>query len=253
MKTAPNPAKSALPLIPKYLYAISASGEDRTFDVPGIDGGAVYSVSKDGVSAVVSDCSRQKIRPERVHLAAHKDVLKRLMQESTVLPMAFGMIADNVTDVRRMLSRNKRLFQTQLDSVAGHVEMGLRVTWDVPNIFEYFVDQHAELRAARDRLIRQEDKLELGQLFDRLLNEVREAHYEKLAEALEPCCAEIKLSPARNLNEVVNLNCLVPRDGQKQMEDAVFAAAALFDHNYALDLNGPWAPHNFVEMQIKLS
>ena len=31
--------------------------------------------------------------------------------------------------------------------------MGLRVTWDVPNIFEYFVNTHAELRAARDRLL----------------------------------------------------------------------------------------------------
>jgi len=237
----------------KYLYAIAAGGEDRTFEVQGIDGSAVYSVSKDGVAAVVSDCSREKIRPERAHLAAHKDVLKRLMQDSTVLPMAFGMIADDVGEVRRMLSRNKSLFQKQLDYVAGHIEMGLRVTWDVPNIFEYFVDQHAELRAARDRLIRQDDKLELGRLFDRLLNEVRETHYEKLVEALDPCCTEIKHSPARNLNEVLNLNCLVARDGQKRLEDAVFAAAALFDNNYALDLNGPWAPHNFVEMQLKLS
>lgn len=237
----------------KYLYAIAASGEDRTFDVQGIDGSAIYSVSKDGVAAVVSDCNRQKIRPERAHLAAHKDVLKRLMQDSTVLPMAFGMIADDVVEVRRMLSRNKSLFQKQLDYVAGHIEMGLRVTWDVSNIFEYFVDQHAELRAARDRLIRQEDKLELGRLFDRLLNEVRQTHYEKLVEALDPCCTEIKQSPARNLNEVLNLNCLVARDNQKRLEDAVFAAAALFDNNYALDLNGPWAPHNFVEMQLKLS
>lgn len=243
----------------KYLYAIAASGGDRACDTQGIDGSAVYCVSKDGISAVVSDCSRQKIRPERAHLAAHKEVLKRLMQESTVLPMAFGMIADDVVEVRRMLARNKSLFQAQLDYIAGHVEMGLRVTWDVPNIFEYFVDIHAELREARDRLmgnkreIRHEDKLELGQLFDRLLNEDREAHYEKVAGALDPCCTEIKHAPARNLNEAINLNCLVPRDGQKRLEDAVFAAAALFDNNYAFDLNGPWAPHNFVEMQVKLN
>ena len=199
----------------EYLYAIAALGKDRTYDVAGIDGGAVYSVRNGRVAAVVSDCARQKLRPERAHLAAHKEVLKRLMLDSTVLPMAFGTIADDIKAVRRMLSLNQEAFLEQLERVAGKVEMGLRVKWDVPNIFEYFIDTHPELRAARDRLLgnqrepRQEDRIELGQLFDRILNEDREAHSEKLEEALAPCCAEIKRSPLRNVNEVANLNCLV--------------------------------------------
>ena len=251
--------ESNLPKSGKYLYAIAALGKDRTYEVAGMDGSAVYSISKNGVAAVVSDCARSKIRPERANLAIHKEVLKRLMLDSTILPMAFGIIADDLKAVRRMLSLNQHAFVEQLGRVAGKVEMGLRVAWDVPNIFEYFIEIHPELRAARDRLLgnqrdpHQEDKIELGQLFDRLLNEDREAHYEKLEEVLAPCCAEIKRSPPRNVNEAVNLNCLVERSIQKQMEDAVFKAAGLFDNNYAFDLNGPWAPHNFVEMDLKLN
>jgi len=242
----------------EYLYAITALGKNRAYDVAGIDGGAVYSVRNGGVAAVVSDCARQKLRPERAHLAAHKEVLQRLMMESTVLPMAFGTIADDVKAVRRLLSLNEEVILEQLERVAGKVEMGLRVRWDVPNIFEYFIDIHPELRAARDRLLgnqrqpRQEDRIELGQLFDRLLNDDREAHFEKLEEALAPCCAEIKRSPPRNVNEVANLNCLTGRDSQKQLEEAVVQAATMFDNNYAFDLNGPWAPHNFVEMDLAL-
>jgi hypothetical protein len=252
-------APSGPPRSGEYLYAIAALTKNRTFDVAGIDGGAVYLVRKGPVAAVVSDCARQKLRPERVHLAAHTEVLQRLMLESTVLPMAFGTIADDVTAVRQLLALNQEVFLEQLERVAGKVEMGLRVKWDVPNIFEYFIDLHPELRAARDRLLgnqrppRQEDRIELGQLFDRLLNEDRQAHAEKLEEALAPCCAEIKPSPLRNVNEVANLNCLVGRSDQKQLEEAVFQAARLFDNNYAFDLNGPWAPHNFVEMDLKLN
>jgi hypothetical protein len=254
-----NAVKQASPAKAKYLYAIAAWGEDRTLNVQGIDGSAVYFISKDGVAAVVSDCNRPKIRPERANLAAHWEVLKQLMRTDTVVPMAFGMIADDATEVRRMLSRNKSVLREQLDHVAGHVEMGLRVTWDVPNIFEYFVETHTELRATRDRLmggsqdVQQDAKLELGQMFDRFLNEDRESHYEKIADALGPCCTEIKRSPPRNLSEVVNVNCLVLRDRQKQLEDAIFTAAAQFDNNFAFDLNGPWAPHNFVEMQLALN
>jgi hypothetical protein len=173
--------------------------------------------------------------------------------------MAFGTIAGDVKAVRRLLALNQEVILEQLERVAGKVEMGLRVKWDVPNIFEYFIDIHPELRVLRDRLLgnqrepRQEDRIELGQLFDRILNEDREAHSEKLEEALAPCCAEIKRSPLRNVNEVANLNCLAGRNEQMQLEGAVFQAAHLFDNNYAFDLNGPWAPHNFVEMDLKLN
>jgi len=243
----------------EYVYAIAALGEDHPCDVAGIDGGVVYSVRHGRVAAVVSDCARQKLRPERAHLAAHKEVLQRLMLDSTVLPMAFGTIADGVKAVRRLLSLNQEVILEQLERVAGKVEMGLRVKWDVPNIFEYFIDIHSELRAARDRLLgnqrepRQEDRIELGRLFDRILNDDREAHAEKLEEALAPYCAEIKRSPLRNVNEAANLNCLTGRHEQKQLEEAVFQAASLFDNNYAFDLNGPWAPHNFVEMDLELN
>jgi hypothetical protein len=99
--------------------------------------------------------------------------------------------------------------------VAGKVEMGLRVAWDVPNIFEYFVNTHAELRLARDRLVgarhefTQEEKIELGRMFDRLLNDDREDHTRKVEHALAPVCAEFKANPCRNEHEVMNLACLV--------------------------------------------
>ena len=249
---------SGPPKAGQYLYAITALAENRAYDVAGVEGCPLRSVSYGRLTAVVSDCARQKFRPERAHRAAHQEVLKRLMLESTVLPMAFGIIAGDVNGIREMLERNQETLLEQLGRVAGKVELGLRVTWDVPNIFEYFIDIHPELRAARDRLLgnrrqpRQEDQIELGELFERILSADREADAEKLERALAPCCAEIKRSPPRNVNEAANLKCLVARDGQKQLQEAVLQAASRFGNHYAFDLNGPWAPHNFVELDLKL-
>jgi len=243
----------------KYLYAVTARAQERTYDVAGIDGAPVYAVCNGVVAAVVSDCSRQKVRPERAHLAAHQGVLRRLMLEGAVLPVAFGIIADSLEAVRDMLEHNGKAFREQLERVAGKVEMGLKVVWDVPNIFEYFIDHHPELRAARNRLLggnhepRQEDKIELGQFFEQVLNEDREAHFARIEEVLGPCCEAIKRSNPRQVREVVNLSLLVEQRRQKELEEAVLAAAKLFDNNYAFDLNGPWAPHNFVEMNLHLA
>ena len=36
----------------------------------------------------------------------------------------------------------------------------------------------------------------------------------------------------------------------KGFEQGVFEAANRFDSHYAFDFNGPWTPHNFVEVDL---
>jgi hypothetical protein len=241
-----------------YLYAVIADAQGRTYGDFGIDGRKVYSIPVRRVAAVVSDVPSEKIRPERSRLAAHQEVLKKLMAEATPLPMSFGILADSPEAVRKMLSRNQQALLEQLRRVAGRVEMGLRVTWDVPNIFEYFVNIHPELRLARDRLLggqreaTQEQRIEVGRMFDRLLNEDREAYADKVEGILAPHCTEIERDKCRTEREVMNLACLVERAAMAQFERDVFEAAQQFDNNFAFDYNGPWAPHNFVEIDLEL-
>jgi hypothetical protein len=195
-----------------YIYAIIGNAQDRTFGEIGIDGRDVYCIPVGRVAAVVSDLNSDKVRPERSRLSAHQQVLRKIMTETSPLPMAFGILAENPKAVRKMLSRNQQAFLAQLNRVAGKVEMGLRVTWDVPNIFEYFVISHPELRAVRDRMLgtqrepTQEQKIEVGRMFDRLLNEDRDTYAEEVEGILAPLCAEIERNKCRNEREVLNLD-----------------------------------------------
>ncbi len=242
----------------KYIYAVMPASVEWMSGLSGIDGGLLYTVSEGRLSAVVSDVANGKIRPERRHLAAHQDVLRRLVKENTVLPVRFGTIADSIEAVEEILSQKAEIFLEQLQRVAAKAEMGLRVTWDVPNIFEYFVNTHPELRAARDRLFgtnrepSHEDRIELGRMFERILNEDREARTRDVEEILAPRCFEIKRNPCRSEREVMNLACLVGRDAQTEFEAGVFQAAKRFDNNFAFDYNGPWAPYNFVDVDLKV-
>lgn len=241
-----------------YMYAIVPDGESALVGTSGLDGRTVFAVGNGRLAAVVSEAS-ERLRPERRHLAAHQQVLKRLLESNeAVLPVSFGLVADGLDAVRRILVRNQRQLTDQLRRVSQRVEMGLRVTWDVPNIFEYFVDTHDDLRAARDRMFgphgepSQDDKIEIGRLFERCLVDDREFHTGRVEDVLGPVCVEIKRNPARKENEVMNLACLVERNGQPAFEAAVLSAAQLFDNSYAFDYSGPWAPHNFVELCLDL-
>jgi hypothetical protein len=243
----------------KYLYAIVPASGQRAFDFVGIDGAPVYTIANGRVAAAVSDAPNGRIRPERRHLAAQQAVFQGLMAATdAMLPMAFGIIADGSRAVHSILARHQEAFLRQLLRLAGMVEMGFRVSWDVPNIFTYFLHTHPELRAARDRVPgsrrhpSQEDKIELGRLFERLLQEDRETYTEKVAEIMAPYCQEVKRHNCRLETEVMSLACLVRRQAQDRFEEGVGAAAKLFDHNFTFDYNGPWAPHNFAALDLQL-
>jgi hypothetical protein len=242
----------------KYLYAVVSGSKELNYGVCGINEGTVYTIPTGQMAAVVSDVANGKIRPERRHLAAHQGVLRRLMEETVPLPVAFGIVADSRKAIQAILSANQQAFLDQFNRVDGKVEMGLRVTWDVPNIFEYYVQTHAELKVARDRFFgshgapSQEDKIELGRMFGQALNEDRETHAEKVEEVLSGHCFEIKRNKCRTEREVMTLACLVEREALPEFEEGIFEAAKLFDDNFAFDYNGPWPPHNFVDIDLKL-
>jgi hypothetical protein len=241
-----------------YIYAIvTHSQANGRYGPIGVEGGEVYLVSEGPLAAVVSDVPGEKIRPERRHLAAQHGVHKQLMERGNMLPMSFGTMADGPGAIRRILKMNQAAFLDQLRRVEGKAEMSLRAVWDVTNIFEYFVCIHAELRRLRDELFAggrepsHDGKIELGRLFDRILNEDRAAHTQRVLEVLAPRCSEIKEIPPRTEREVMNLACLVARDGMKGFEEGVFEAAKQFDDNFSFDYSGPWPPYNFADVRLQ--
>ncbi|MGC8658866.1 MAG: GvpL/GvpF family gas vesicle protein [Desulfomonilaceae bacterium] len=251
-KVTSIPAKNG-----RYLYAIIPGAEERSFGPIGINGAKVYTISVGDAAAVVSDAPVGKIRPERRNFAAHQAVLKTLVDQGDLLPMSFGNISSNGMAVKDFLAKNNSSITRALKRVSGKVEMGLRVNLDVPNIFEYLVRTHDELRIARDELLRpnrepsQDEKIELGRLFHNILESSRDQSVESVTKSLAPYCCEIKRNKCRDEREVMNLACLIERDAVEKFEDGVFKAASLFDDNFAFDYNGPWAPHNFVDLEIK--
>lgn len=251
-------AKSETEAAGRYIYAIVPDLGQLSLGKIGLEEAEVYAIGDGLVGAVVSNLKAARIRPQRRNMAAHQEVLKQLLLQVTPLPAAFGLVADDDEGIARILHDNREVFLDQLKRVQDCVEMGLRVAWDVPNIFEFFVTAHPELRDLRDDFFRgggtltQDQMITLGSRFGGLLEQDREDYTERVEAVMSTCCREVKRNKCRNEKEVMNLACLVNRTDMQRFEQAVEQAAAPFDDNYAFDFTGPWAPHNFVEMDIKL-
>jgi hypothetical protein len=241
----------------KILYALCSSDDTTSSPkVKGLEAAPVYSIDHEGLRAIVSDTLSPRVRPERRNISAHQGVLHTLMEGATVLPMRFGVIARNADAVRKLLATNRKSIKEHIDRLSGRVEMGLRVSWDTANIYEYFVATHPVLRETRDEVygksdhVKRDDKVELGRLYESLRAADRKEYTEKVKEILLDYCEDIIENPVKRDKDIMNLACLVERNKIDEFAKGIFQASKFFDNVYLFDYTGPWAPHNFVTLDL---
>ncbi len=252
MATASAPSRTGW-----YLYGITVCG--ATQGLAGVAGAEVEAIVEGGLAAVVSPLGAERIRPNRANLAAHHRVLRDLAEQRPVLPVVFGTVTGSDEELRQLLRRNHEALAALLARLRGKVEMGLKVYWDLPNVFDYFVATHQELEGMRNRLFRPgrtpsvEEKVELGERFVSLLQQARRRHTERVRKALGPYCVEVRTIDPGEERMIMKLACLVQGRQQEWWEEGVRQAALLFDDHYRFDYNGPWPPYNFADVDLTLS
>jgi hypothetical protein len=247
--TLATPARSGL-----YLYAFADSGAEIPQGLRGLHDAPVSVVTSGGIAAVASPIPRERLRPERRHLAAHQSVLAGLMASTTVLPVGFGMIVPGASRLRAMIDSESESLAEQLDGVRGRVEMSVRLSYDVENIFQHLVADEPALKAARDSMLanpgHHQAKVAAGEMFSKTL-EARRAQYEShLLSMLDAASEEIISEPPRTDQEIARLAVLVARERMADFEASLGQAAAAFDADFRFDFSGPWAPHSFVRLRI---
>ncbi|WP_224249733.1 GvpL/GvpF family gas vesicle protein [Hyalangium gracile] len=248
----------------RYLYGVIPAPEAETVEFGEIglphEGkpGRVYTVRVDSLAAVVSDYAVSgKILPLRKNLEPHNKVIREVMKTVTVIPMTFGHVARSEKDIVRLLRRNRTEIRAQLERVQGSVEMGLKIKWGVDNIFEHIASLDPELAAMRDRLFgggaepTQPEKIELGRMFEDRLNKEREAQTERVLELFQASVVESKVNPPRNEQTVMDVAFLVKREDLQKFEARVYEVANTFPAHYVFDFNGPWAPFNFIDLDLQ--
>ncbi len=243
----------------KVIYALCASdGIKPNYKLRGLDSAPVYAIDNNGLRAVVSDTLSARLRPDRRNISAHQAVLHTLTEDSTVLPMRFGVIARNAEAVENLLSANQEAIRDHFERLNGRVEMGLRVSWDVANIYEYYVATHPVLMQGRDEIWdknanksgHRDEKIRLGNLYQSLRSADRIELTDKVKNVLFDYCEDIVETTVKREKDVMNLACLVERDQLDNFAKGVFEASKLFDNIYLFDYTGPWAPHNFVTLDL---
>jgi hypothetical protein len=243
-----------------YFYGIISSKEVTLLPegLYGLEKAPLYNLSLNGIVAVVSNINKDKIRPQREYMMAHNGVINRLSQTTTFLPASMGNIAPSWQKIERMLRVNCQRFEEELKRLKDKTEMGLKVFWEVENVYQYLVSVHKELAEYRDHIYGKphdpshQEKMALGERIEASLESDREYYTDKVMNVLRPYCYEvIKAKEAYGEKMVMNLACLVDRD-LKRFQQGIIEVAGSLDEHFSLVPSGPFAPYNFLRVPVNL-
>lgn len=198
-----------------YTYGV-VDDEEFELDVSGVDGGTpIRTVQYRTLSAIVSDIDT--LEPERSdeNVRAHDEVLREVIEAGdgrTVVPMQFGMVFKTGRTLKSVLRSGRRAFRKALLDVDGMVELGVKVVVDEGETVDETVlqDIAERLTAAAER------DVENDLFSDRL---------------------------------VLNRAYLVAYDDQEAFSEAVQAVRDDYE-DLSVQYSGPWAPYNFVDIEI---
>ncbi|MFC6731516.1 MULTISPECIES: GvpL/GvpF family gas vesicle protein [unclassified Haladaptatus] len=199
-----------------YVYGVL---EKTTLDleVAGVEGAShVSTVDYPPFSAVVSDIDVEDPEETDENARAHDDVLQAVMEHGgghTVVPMQFGMVFDSARGVKNILRGGRRAFTKALRDTEGMVELGVKLVAEQ----DTDVDTETIREDAAERLATVADEVAEGDLFSDLI--------------------------------VLNRSYLVAREKREAFDEAVDELEADYP-DLRVQYTGPWAPYNFVDIEI---
>lgn len=206
-----------------------------------------------------SDHDNAEILPKRRHLLAHTRVLKGILPFGTLLPARFGLVAEDMGAVERMILAKSTVLAAELARMRGCVELGIRIRFPRQAALEATLAEDAALARDRDRLARLGPEAHFalaefgGRLADRL-DRRRGAAQQALCRALVSHCRAHVLRKPEDDTEVLRAEFLLPADRQLAFLAAVEAAAASLGFAPGAEAEirvvGPVPVYNFVRLSL---
>jgi macrodomain Ter protein organizer (MatP/YcbG family) len=236
----------------KLFYAVILAEQECDLGPIGLDSKPVHSVHYRDAGALVSDYPRvDSIKLLRKNLAPYHNVIRKASEHFTTIPARFGQIARDAGEVNIALRKNYQTVREELTRLNGKVEMGLKVSWNVEDVFQYFIEGDEKLRAIRDRHINgdkrlsRKDLIDFGGHFHKRMSQARERMTREILVALPP--VEVRIEDISDDSMIANAMLLIDKALRAQLEESIDNLGRSMGDEYSLELDGPWPPFSFVD------
>jgi len=242
----------------KYIYGIIEEPQPRTFNFAGLDDAPVYTINHQRLAAAVSDTYLQEIDPTRKNVHAHTVVQDELLKSYTLLPMGFGMIAASQDAVRTLLEKNDRGLVSELNRLAGKIQVELKVFWDQGAIVRELQGESGELTRLKARIDAASSPAEAqsllvkaGELVERVALEWKTRYADMVYAMLKELSHDAQINQPAGIKNLLSASFLIDRSKESQFKEEVYSLDSRFEDKVNFKYVGPLPPYNFVSLKLE--
>jgi hypothetical protein len=242
----------------EYIYGIVEEPQLRRFSFPGVGEADVYIINHQRIAAIVSDTEFSEIDPTRKNVHAHTVVQDELLKEYTLLPMGFGMIATSEDEVRGLLEKNYQGLLTELNRLAGSIEVELEVFWDQEAIIKEIQGENQELSRLKAKINAASSPaetrnllIEAGRLVDNIVLDWKTRYAEMVYTVLKELSHQAKMNNPVGLKNLLNASFLIEKSRESEFKEQVYKLDSKFQGKVNFKYVGPMPPYNFVDLRLE--
>jgi hypothetical protein len=243
-----------------YIYGLVRAGETAPITAPAIMGGdaSLRFITVGQVAALVSDVPSDDITANRRNMMTHTRVLEVAMQDRTIVPMRFGMVAASEAHVLRGLAPQAERLIAMLDDLDERIEAGVRMTWDQPTLMAEVVRETPKLAkmaasiAKRSQNETYYERIELGRLTDEALKLKRDRECAAILERLARHAVRKVLHKPGEDMVVLNAALLIDRAVERAFMAEVEAIEAENGERLRIKVVAPAPPYNFASLTMNV-
>ena len=252
----------------RYLYAIAGSEKIIHLGPVGIEDAPVYTITSNGLSAVVHACSSQPYQsndPEiaRGWLLTHHRVVEAIFEQlGDVIPAGFDTIINGEgvlnpdETVQAWLNTEHDALISKLDRISGKQEYGVQIFWDPQRIAARIMIENEAIRCLNEEIRSKPEGaayMYRQKLADMLKNEIEQEadrHFQSFYHLIQPVVDALQIEKIRKISEeephqmIMNLSCLLSPENKDRLGQELENIDGM--DGFSVKFTGPWPPYSFV-------
>jgi hypothetical protein len=236
-----------------YVYGVVRADARLPEELNGIAGGTVSMVRYGDLAGVISEIAPGQALGTRDDLLAHEDVVGALAGETTTLPLRFGAVVTTADAlVEEMLVPYHDWFLNVLRDLNGAREFAVTGVYVEDAVLREVIEEEPEVARLRERVrelpedAAYYDRIRLGELIVKALDDKRQADTEELVRTLEPYSAAVAARAPAGEDTAADAAFLVSERELPEFEEAVDELGERWAGRVRLRMIGPLAPYDFV-------
>lgn len=222
----------------------------------------VYTIPYRDISAAVSDSpfvDYTTLPKDQVarYLLRHQQVIERVMDSYTVIPMRLGTYAFNASEVEEILSKGYTKFKDIFKEIENKVEMDVVATWNDLNSVIKEIGEGQEIKELKEKLMSKpqgislEDQIKIGSLMKNILDKERDKLASEMGGILGRVSTDSRVHGLMDDGMIFNIAYLLDKDKKDEFEGMLDELNERYNEKIDFRCVGPLPTYSFYTAEVK--